>query len=70
MKKVIYALILLLASLNVSAKLMADKFDVMVLNSQIIVEATPIHFENNKTTFEINSFYKGEITSNKVTITR
>lgn len=70
MKKLIYTIILLSASLNVNAKLMKVNFDEMVSRSEIIVEATPIHIEGNKTTFEINAFYKGNISGNQVSVIR
>ncbi len=63
-------MILLSAPLNVSAKLAMNKFDDMVSRSEIIVEATPILIEGNKTTFEINRFYKGKVDGTQITITR
>ncbi|VAW80029.1 hypothetical protein MNBD_GAMMA12-3255 [hydrothermal vent metagenome] len=68
--KLLYILSLSLASFSVNAKLAYDTFGLMVIRSQLIVEAKPVHFEGNRTTFKILKYFKGKSSSNLVTIVR
>ena len=68
MRNILLTTILFSFTFNVSAKLGMVTFQELVSRSELIVLATPVKFENNKTTFIINNIFKGRNKNKELTI--